>query len=457
MQKQIFAFFTIFFLLITLSCSSQTRPGMLLRDTSVPPGVVQEIFSNEGKSDYILLNDEGYSIRLLYLCENRVYNFTEEPKQNYILVSMQPILDTPVEKRLLPEDRTRIWACMESKVREEINRFEEQKSRLTEERLQMEMAISATRAEAAFLAAEIEQRRILKAERQRLLEEEAKRLEEERIRKAEEEQRRKTEEERKVKIYKMAEKEEPLPAPKKVTESGIFLIMKDVNVYQEAREIERIQNKVRKYDLFEVISSKMDQNGVQWYQVLLHEKTISDKGKRLGWCPEERPFWIRNKLPVWIYPGDLSRIQSAKPLRLAVEEVQFTGKKVATSSKSLMYEVTYEVNSEYTERILGWVEEKSGIRRSDKSVDEMRALLRDLSLTAWPMAIQNDILGGYIRKGFTPEQVTLAWGRPDHVNATRTLVGLHEQWVYGETPFPNAYVYFDNGVVSSWEFLKTSK
>ena len=84
----------------------------------------------------------------------------------------------------------------------------------------------------------------------------------------------------------------------------------------------------------------------------------------------------------------------------------------------------------------------------------MRALLKELALTLWPIRIQNDILAGYIRVGFTPEQVILSWGQPNHINKTMTLVGVHEQWVYRESPFPNSYVYFENKVVKNWEFLK---
>ena len=84
----------------------------------------------------------------------------------------------------------------------------------------------------------------------------------------------------------------------------------------------------------------------------------------------------------------------------------------------------------------------------------MIELLKKLAKTLWPIKIQTDILHGVLRVGFTPEQVVLAWGRPDHVNTTRTLMGIHDQWVYGKKPFPKAYVYLENGVVKSWEFLK---
>jgi hypothetical protein len=165
---------------------------------------------------------------------------------------------------------------------------------------------------------------------------------------------------------------------------------------------------------------------------------------------------VKNKLLAWVYPGDPAKVQNVRPLKLNAEEIQFTGKKFVTAQKTTLHEVVYEQNSETTEKILGWVDEKSGIRRSKKTKEEMKNLLQELSKTSWPLQIQNDILGGYIRTGFNPEQVVLSWGRPDHINTTKTLVGVHEQWVYGENPFPDSYVYFENGLVNNWEFLKKS-
>ncbi len=447
---------SILFVFFTISCASQSQ--ILLRDTPTLPKIVQDTFSNEGKSDYILINDEGYAFRLIYLCENRVYNFVEEPKNNHVLVSLQPILDTPVEKKLVSEERTRIWACMEEKVREEVRRVEDQVRRMNLEREQVEKAVSALRNEATAYSAEIQQKHLLLAEKQRRMEEEARKAEEERLRKSEEEQRRKSEEERKVKFYRSGEKDDSVQhSPVKATESGIFLALREANIFQEARENARIHNKANKFNIFEVINSKRDQSGFLWYQIVLKSNPVSQKGKRTGWSPEERSFWSKNKLQVWVYLGELSRIQTVKPVKLSLDEVQFTGKRIATPQKTYWYEVVFDIDTEPAGPVVGWVDGRTGIRRSDKTSDEVRALLRELSQTAWPAVIQTDILGGVIRPGFTPEQVSLAWGRPNHVNTTRTLVGIHEQWVYGESPFPNAYVYFENGFVKSWEFLKKTK
>jgi hypothetical protein len=441
------------------ACSSKPKGSILRRDPPSPIKVVEETFANEGKSDYILLNDEGYSFRLIYLCENRVYNFVEEPKNNPVLVSLQPILDTSVEKKLQPDDRRRIWACLERKVREQQARIEEIKRHLAGERIYFEKELSSTRVERDRLAAEIEKRKKVEAQRQHLMEEEKRRAEEERVRKLEEEQERKEDEERKIKAYRAGEKEDlptpSLPLPKTI-ESGTFLVMKEAKVREESKEASRALAECKKYDIFEVINSKRDEQGTLWYQFILSERLISEKGKRYGWSPEERSFWLRHRLSVWVYPGDLAKIQTVKPLKLNLEDVQFTGKKATIPQKNTLYEVAYEVNTEFPERILGWIDEKSGIRRNNRTKEEMIKLLQDLSNTLWPLRIQDEILAGNIGIGFTPQQVLLSWGKPDHINTTRTLVGVYEQWVYGESPFPNSYVYFENGSVKSWEFLKKS-
>jgi hypothetical protein len=348
---------------------------------------------------------------------------------------------------------------MERKVREQQARIEEMKRQLIEERVRLAKELRSTWLERDRIVAEIEKRKKLEAQRLRRMEEERRRAEGERGRRLEEEQQRKAEEERKVKIYKAGEKGDflsPASLPSKVPEGGILLVMKEAAVHEEAKRTSKILAKSKKYDIFEVTNSKKDENGVLWYQIILSERVISEKGRRYGWSPEERSFWVRNKLLAWVYPADLAKVQTAKPFKLKVEDIQFTGEKASISSKDTLYEVIYEANAELTEKTLGWIDASSGIRRSSKNKEEMIKLLQELSRTLWPLRIQNDILAGNIRVGFTPEQVMLCWGKPDHINTTRTLVGVHEQWVYGENPFPKSYVYFENGLVKSWEFLKRS-
>ncbi len=449
-------------LLLTLSlcgCSPQSKSTYLIRDMENPPRVIQDTFSAKGKSDYLLLDDAGYPFRLVYLCENRVYNFIEEPDKNFLLTSFQPILETPVEQKLSADDRRRIWACMERKVWEEQSRVAEAKRRGTEDRLRLEGNLQAVLLEQDRIRAEMEERKRTEEEKQRRLEAEIRRNEEERQRKADEDQRRRAEEERKIKYYRSGEREreDPVspPPPIKFTERGVFLVMKETPIYEDPRTDSKAQGLGKKYDVFDVLSTRKDQRGVPWHQVLVRDRVVSTKGKRFGWTPEERSYWVKNKLLVWVFPGDPTRSSTAKPLKMNVEDLQFTGKKVPIPDKNTLYEVTYEVNLEFVDRLLGWIDERNGIRRSDKNADEMRALLKDLAYTLWPLPIQTDVLRGQIRVGFIPEQVILSWGKPDHINKTRTLIGVHEQWVYGENPFPNTYVYMENGEVKSWEFLKS--
>jgi hypothetical protein len=47
-----------------------------------------------------------------------------------------------------------------------------------------------------------------------------------------------------------------------------------------------------------------------------------------------------------------------------------------------------------------------------------------------------------VHMGMTAEQVRLAWGKPDHINATTTANRTNEQWVWGS----GQYAYFDDGI-----------
>jgi hypothetical protein len=445
-------------LLFSTFCSSKPRKSILLRDPVYPPPIVREVFTREGKSDYFLLNDEGYSFRLIYLCENRVLNFVEEPQGNPVLVSIQAILNTAVENKLSADDRRRIWVCLERKVKEQQFHVDEQKRRVLEERDRLENEIFSIHHERDQIIAELQNRKKLEVQRKRQLEEERRRTEAERLRKIEDEQRRRAEEDRKLRFYTAGQKEDSPTSldPVRASESGVFLAMKEIKVHAQPTADSKVIAIINKYDIYDVLNSKMDSNWTQWHQIILSEYTISEKGKRYGWTPEEKSFWSKHKLRVWVYPGDITRIDSAKPLKLNIDDVQFTGKRATAPDRPVLYEVIYDINSKYTEKIIGWIRDEEGIRRSNKTKEEMKSLLIDVAKTLWPMKIQDDILRGYIRTGFTREQVLLSWGKPDHVNTTRTLVGIHEQWVYGEAPFPRSYVYFENGSVKTWEFLKNT-
>jgi hypothetical protein len=49
--------------------------------------------------------------------------------------------------------------------------------------------------------------------------------------------------------------------------------------------------------------------------------------------------------------------------------------------------------------------------------------------------------------GMTPHQVLRAWGRPLRINESTGARYHHEQWVYPA----HTYIYFQNGVLISWQ------
>lgn len=461
-RNRLLSWLSFFFLLIWEACAPKPRSSLLLKDFPQPPPLIEEIIAQEGQVDYFLLHDEGYAWRLIFLCPNKVYNLVEDSQDKLVLVSSHSVLGTEVEEKIPLSDRIKAWSCWEQRVREEQSRLAEIKKILAEERKRIEEEITALAAEKERIEREIEERKKIAGQRQQIAAE-RRAAEAEAQAKLEEEQRKKIEkieEEKKVKYYRAREKEreevkekETSPQPK-VTETGIFLVMKDSAVQEMPKRSSRVLGKVKKYDLFEVLNTVRDNFGNQWHQIFLNERTGSKKIKRIGWTPEERSFWIKHKLLAWVYPGEISKIQTTKPLKLPVEEIHYTGKKTSLPDKPHLFEVTYEVSIDYTEKIYGWIEDQNGIRRADKNIEEMMELMKKLAATLWPLRIQHDILRGYIRVGFTPDQVILSWGEPDHINKTRTFMGVHEQWVYGAKPFPRAYVYFENGLVKSWEFLK---
>jgi hypothetical protein len=48
--------------------------------------------------------------------------------------------------------------------------------------------------------------------------------------------------------------------------------------------------------------------------------------------------------------------------------------------------------------------------------------------------------------GMTKDMAILSWGNPETINRSVGSWGVHEQWVYGD-----AYLYFENGVLTSWQ------
>jgi hypothetical protein len=56
--------------------------------------------------------------------------------------------------------------------------------------------------------------------------------------------------------------------------------------------------------------------------------------------------------------------------------------------------------------------------------------------------------------GMRKEDVRASWGGPTRVNRTVERYGIHEQWVYckyGDCLSGAIYVYFDDGILTSWQ------
>jgi len=461
-RKNLFFLLCLILLIGSAACASKPKTSTLLREISQTPPLIEKIVVQEGKVDYYLLHDEGYSWRLIFLCANKVYNFVSEAENKPVLVSFHPILGSDVEEKIPPLDRHKIWKCWEEKVRAEQTQLAWIKEIIGQERKGIEREKAQLLTEKDRLVREIAEKAKQAVQKQQIAEEKRAAEQEAQLKQEEEQRKRieRIEEEKKVKYYRSRErerdeeKEKEVPPPLKITETGVFLVMKDCLVYEMPKKSSRVQVKVKKYDLFNVLNTTRDETGNQWHQIFLSERAVSKKVKKIGWSPEEKAFWLKHKLLAWVFPGDINKINSLKPLKLPAEEIHYTGKKASLPDKPPLFEVTYEVNIDFIEKVYGWIEDQNGIRRPDKNMEEMMDLMKSLAATLWPIRIQNDILHGYIRVGFTPEQVILAWGKPNHINKTRTFVGLHEQWVYGEKPFPRAYVYFENGLVKNWEFFK---
>lgn len=91
--------------------------------------------------------------------------------------------------------------------------------------------------------------------------------------------------------------------------------------------------------------------------------------------------------------------------------------------------------------------QEAALQDAEDGQEESRArnAAREKAISRQPAELRNVIRSHKIKLGMTPEQVTLAWGRPQDINRTTTLGGTREQWVYGI----KSYVYFQGGVVTA--------
>jgi len=69
----------------------------------------------------------------------------------------------------------------------------------------------------------------------------------------------------------------------------------------------------------------------------------------------------------------------------------------------------------------------------------------------WTLEDCQTIRAGKVQIGFTTEQVVCAWGRPSDINRTVGSWGVHEQWVYQHGDCSMTCLYFEDGVLTSFQ------
>lgn len=68
----------------------------------------------------------------------------------------------------------------------------------------------------------------------------------------------------------------------------------------------------------------------------------------------------------------------------------------------------------------------------------------------YPDTVIDIILKESLAAGMTKEQVLYSWGRPNDRYESGGLAGVHERWTYIRFDSKTQYLYFDNGVLTSW-------
>lgn len=65
--------------------------------------------------------------------------------------------------------------------------------------------------------------------------------------------------------------------------------------------------------------------------------------------------------------------------------------------------------------------------------------------------IKKCILNNEVKLGMIREQVLASWGKPDDINRSVGSWGIHEQWIYQRGDYSAQYLYFENGILTSWQ------
>lgn len=92
-----------------------------------------------------------------------------------------------------------------------------------------------------------------------------------------------------------------------------------------------------------------------------------------------------------------------------------------------------------------WTSMLEEMDREAQRQDEAR---RQRATSLWGKAIASRIMNGEIWLGMTSEMASESAGTPVDINTSVGAWGRHEQWIYER---PELYLYFENGVLTSWQ------
>ena len=101
----------------------------------------------------------------------------------------------------------------------------------------------------------------------------------------------------------------------------------------------------------------------------------------------------------------------------------------------------------------GWIHENvlSNTYVSKLSGDQRRRIKYVKNHPNISNKFKSAILNGEIILGMTDEIVIASWGYPDDKNRTVGSWGIHEQWIYSNGVKSITYLYFENGILKSWQ------
>jgi hypothetical protein len=93
--------------------------------------------------------------------------------------------------------------------------------------------------------------------------------------------------------------------------------------------------------------------------------------------------------------------------------------------------------------LIGTIERKR--KRDERDRQEMRGKFVQTH-PELAQKFKDAVIAGTIVLGMPADATKAAWGEPSQINRTVNNFGVHEQWIYR-----NTYVYFEDGILSSWQ------